>query len=88
MFYCERCRIHHGWPYALTSDFGLIPGQCDVCSSEVCDVKGCREPAITARIICDTHAYPTEQKKSSRRRAIEAQKSAKVSGNTDEEGMT
>jgi hypothetical protein len=46
--------------------------------SKTCEVKGCREPAIKDRIICDPHAYPAEQNKSSRRRAIEAQKKAKA----------
>jgi hypothetical protein len=45
--------------------------------TKVCEVRGCRELAIKGRILCDPHAYPAEQKKSGRRKAIEAQKKAK-----------
>jgi hypothetical protein len=53
-----------------------------------CNVKGCQEEAIPGRIICDPHAYPAEQKKSARRRAIEAQKAKALAKSAEEEGKT
>ncbi len=43
-----------------------------------CGVKGCEEPALNGRLLCNSHAYPAEQLKSGRRQAIEAQKAKKA----------
>lgn len=55
-----------------------IRGGSWVCEEHSCEVKGCQNSPIPGRIICDPHAYPAEQKKTSRRRAIESQKKAKA----------
>jgi hypothetical protein len=50
-----------------------------------CEVRGCQEPALKGRVLCNTCAYPAEQKKSGRRRAIEAQKLRKAKAKGAEE---
>jgi hypothetical protein len=47
-------------------------------------VRGCQEPALKGRALCNTCAYPAEQKKSGRRRAIEAQKLRKAKAKEEE----
>lgn len=49
-----------------------------VLAAEKCQVKGCGQPALKGRLLCDGHAYPAEQQKSGRRQAIEAQRAKKA----------
>jgi hypothetical protein len=44
-----------------------------------CKVPNCGEMSLEGRLLCDAHAYPAEQKKTERRRIIEAQKKRKQS---------
>ena len=84
---CEMCGV--------TSECYDVPSSwldSDVDNNDVpiretipqCEVDGCKNPALKGRILCDPHAFPAEQRKSARRRAVEAQL-AKVSGQDTEE---
>ena len=50
-------------------------------SNGLCLLEGCKEPSLKGRWLCNEHAYPAENRKSERRRVIEAQKKRKEQAN-------
>jgi len=77
MFYCESCLGRNKPPPSAS----VRREKCEICDNlgtcydiATCQVKRCRNPSLKGRILCEPHAFPAEQTKSNRRKAVEAQK--------------